>query len=81
MTLWSSKDSQNLVSLPFDKAQGQTLRARRIWGSSYLWSRDCCDVRVPLQLPQCLALKAVSQFMASEGEKVLRQHFSCRNFT
>lgn len=28
MTLWGSKDSQNLVSLPFDKAQGQTLRAR-----------------------------------------------------
>lgn len=32
VTLSGSKDSWSLVSLPFDEAQGQTLRARRTWG-------------------------------------------------
>lgn len=46
-------------------------------GSWYLWSRNCCDVWVSIQLPQGLALKMLSPSMASGDEKVLeRQHLS-----
>lgn len=78
MTLLGSKDSMgawqvsHLMSTKPDTQDG-------VFGVMVICGpgTNCCDVWVSIQLPQGLALEALSPFMASGNEKVSeRQHLS-----